>query len=300
MKRYKYAVSVLMPCYNAGKFIKQAIESILNQTLTDFELIIIDDCSTDDTVSIINGIKHERIKLFKLKENLGNYIARNIGIRNAQGKYLCSLDADDEASPDRLMIQANYLESHPGIGIVASNYEVVDNQGNHLAYRIRPFEHYRIKVSLLANNYLLHSSLMVRSRLIKKNGLYYNENYRYSSDYDFLVRFTGKFKVVCLQHFLVQYRIHDNQISKEKEQKQRMIADKIRINQFLNLGMTGNEADFELLNTFMKNRPISSEELDKLMFMLNTMISLNKQQKIYNQNYLKKFLQLRLNDTLVY
>lgn len=98
-------ISVIMPCYNVEKYINEGIESVLNQTFTDFELIIIDDGSTDQTWSICNNYKDSRIKLHKLKTNKGNYFARNLGLMYSKGNFIAMLDADDSSHPKRLEIQ---------------------------------------------------------------------------------------------------------------------------------------------------------------------------------------------------
>src|SRR5690554_6773728 len=97
-------VSVVMPVFNREKFVADAAKSVLNQSFTDFEFIIIDDCSTDETFKILNSINDQRIKLLKLNENRRNYYARNMGMELAKGKYICVMDSDDIALPNRIQI----------------------------------------------------------------------------------------------------------------------------------------------------------------------------------------------------
>lgn len=106
-------VSVIMPAYNAEKFIEKTINSILNQTYTDFELLIIDDCSTDNTMDVVRRIKDNRIRIINNKTNQGIAKSRNIGLANAKGEYIALMDNDDLTVVDRFEKEVCYLENHP-------------------------------------------------------------------------------------------------------------------------------------------------------------------------------------------
>ncbi len=110
-------VTVLMPVYNAEKYLKTAIESILKQTFSDFELLIINDGSTDGSEEIIRSFNDKRIRLFNNEQNLGIIKTLNKGLNLAKGEYIIRMDADDISLPDRLELQVKYMEENPGIGI---------------------------------------------------------------------------------------------------------------------------------------------------------------------------------------
>lgn len=123
------AVSVVMPAYNLAKFVGQSIESVLSQTYGDFELVIIDNGSTDNTADVIRSYKDERIKFLKVPSNLGPSLAVNIAIGHSTGKYVALLAADDYWTPEKLARQTAYLDSHPDTGAVFSLASVVDEEG---------------------------------------------------------------------------------------------------------------------------------------------------------------------------
>src|SRR3989344_8977423 len=110
-------ITVLLSVYNDSRFLKSAIESILNQTFSDFEFLVINDASTDNTAEIINSFSDPRLKTITNSHNLGLTKSLNIGLKEAQGKYIARLDADDISLPDRLKIQHDFMESHPDIAL---------------------------------------------------------------------------------------------------------------------------------------------------------------------------------------
>lgn len=122
-------VSVNMPCYNCSKYIKQSIDSILNQTYTNFELIIIDDGSTDNSVEVIKEFSDKRIKLFENITNQGIVYSRNRAVENSKGKYIAILDSDDIAYPTRIEKQLNFMESNPDFAMTGTWFDIIDENG---------------------------------------------------------------------------------------------------------------------------------------------------------------------------
>ncbi|WP_281231275.1 glycosyltransferase family 2 protein [Flavobacterium gelatinilyticum] len=130
-------VSIIVPAYNTKNFIRQTIESVQNQTYTNWEMILADDASTDQTVSIIEEFsqKDSRIKLFKLPQNRGNGFARNFALEKATGKYIAYLDADDLWFPEKLEKQIHFLKSND-LYFTFSFYDSIDEEGNNLNRRV--------------------------------------------------------------------------------------------------------------------------------------------------------------------
>ncbi|MBI9064269.1 MAG: glycosyltransferase family 2 protein [Marinilabiliaceae bacterium] len=118
------AVSVVMPVYNGAEFLEESIQSILEQTFDDFELIIINDGSTDHSASVINSFKDKRIVTRHYKINQGNYKTRNIGMSMAKGKYICVMDSDDIAYPHRIQTQFDFMEKENSVGVCGSDIEM--------------------------------------------------------------------------------------------------------------------------------------------------------------------------------
>ena len=216
-------LSVIMPVYNGEAYLRQAIDSILEQTFKDFEFIIIDDASTDGTPEIIRSYTDSRIRVIRNQSQKGNYPCRNKGLELAVGKYIGIMDADDIAYPQRFEIQYMYLKSHPDIWAVGTSYDFSE-PGNK---RNLPSSHKQLIICLLLDNIFLHSSLMIRSDILKKQGGY-NEKYIYSSDYDLMSRLALLGKVENLPDVLMMYRWHKSQISQSHKEEQNSYADEIR------------------------------------------------------------------------
>lgn len=218
-------VSVIMPVYNMAEFVGEAMESILWQTFSDFEFIIVDDASDDSTNTIINSYRDDRIVLCINDRNVGNYYSRNKGFRVAKGKYIAVMDADDVAMPDRLEKQFAYLEKHLEVLAVGSNCVFMP-----VGYISKKPSSYReIQLALLGNNCFIHSSLMIRANIFRQLGGY-NERYYYSADYDLLCRLAQLGKIENLLEPLIKYRFHPDQITAVYWGKQRSFADEIRRN----------------------------------------------------------------------
>lgn len=216
-------ISVIMPVFNEEKYLREAIDSILCQTFGCFEFIIIDDASTDNSLDIIRSYADKRIVLICNEQNIGNYPSRNKGLEVATGKYICVMDADDIAYPQRLELQYQYLEVNPdvcvlGTGLVFSAIEKIW----HL-----PSSHEQLMIGLLQGNMFLHSSLMIRSDVLRECGGY-NGKYVYSSDYDLMTRLALAGKVENLPEVLMMYRWHESQISQLHSNEQKVYADEIR------------------------------------------------------------------------
>ena len=216
-------VSVIMPVYNYEKYVAESIQSILNQTYSDFEFIIVDDCSNDNTWDIIQSFSDDRIIAVRNGKNNGNYPSRNRGMKKAGGKYIAVMDGDDIALPDRLWKQYDYLEKHADVLALGTQFDFTG-----IDYKRRtPVTYEKIRAALLDNNYFLHPSLMIRSAIMKQlNG--YDEKYIFSSDYDLACRLSMLGKVENLPDTCMLYRWHPDQITQKNALRQRMYADDIR------------------------------------------------------------------------
>lgn len=209
----KPLVSVILPVHNGGDYIGAAIESILSQTYGNFELIIINDASTDDTATIVQDYasRDTRIRYVENERNLRVVQTLNKGITLAGGDYIARMDADDIAKPDRFETQIAFLEDNPEIGIVDVLMEYIDENGNSLnRFNARVFEPGDIRKSLAKTNVLGHSSIMGRSNLFKRF-LYDQVFYE---DYELWLRMTESgIRIAKIDQPLLQYRIHSQSIT---------------------------------------------------------------------------------------
>lgn len=161
--KIKPKISVLMAAYNSEKYIGDAIESILNQTYKNFEFIIVDDKSTDNTVNIIRKYieKDKRIKLICLNKNLGPSLAANVGLRKIKGQYLVRMDADDISEVDRLEKQITYLKNNPEISMLGGQCNLINSDGNIIGRKLFPLDNKSIFESLFSRNPIQHPACMI-------------------------------------------------------------------------------------------------------------------------------------------
>lgn len=198
-------ISVLMSVYNGDRFLREAIESILRQKMTDFEFIIVDDGSTDGSTGIIRSYPDPRVKLVQ-QENRGLSAALNVGLRLAQGRYIARMDADDISMPNRLALQYQFLESHPGCVAVGSNVMLIDSQGNYLYTTDQPRGWDEIRC-LLPRTPFYHSSTMFRKDAALQCGGYFEPIRHYFEDIVFFNRLVRIGELRNLQTPLVKYRL---------------------------------------------------------------------------------------------
>lgn len=203
-----------MPVYNAGSFLVPAIESIFNQTFTDFELIIIDDNSTDQSWKIIQKYQRKYPKKIISRRmphtlNCGGDSCANMALKEAKGTYIARMDADDIAHPTRFAKQVTYLESHPGIFLVGSNAYVIDKNGEIIGNKLEPSTSQDIYKSYVTFHPLIHPSTMYR-RIYKNIQFFYDIKYSANNDYyTFFTLICKGYKFKNLQEKLMYYRIHE-------------------------------------------------------------------------------------------
>ena len=207
-------VSVVMPVWNGEKYLKECIDSILNQSLSNFELIIIDDGSTDNTIPIIKAYKDKRIKLIE-KKHSGISDSLNLGIKNAKGKYIARMDADDLMYPDRLKIQVLYMESNPSVDILGTGFEWGNGKAEKEYYLPRTGP---VLLNELINigNKLGHPTVMMkRESLLKLPGGIYESYYNGAEDFKlWITALQENLEIHNLRTPTIYYRQHNDQVTK--------------------------------------------------------------------------------------
>ena len=237
-------VTVLMPVYNGSAYLREAIESILNQTFQLFELLIIDDGSTDDSREIVNSFNDARIRLICQQCNQGLIKTLNLGLNLTRTPYLARMDADDVALPERLGKQVEFLQTHPEISCVGSDFIWLGNP-NEKSW-VNYFTPNEIKVALLFGCPLCHPTVMFRMEDIRRYSLSYSSDYLHAEDYAFWVEISQNLQIANLTETLLQYRKHAGQISKLKSDIQCRSIDKIQVDQLRKLGIEPTLADLML------------------------------------------------------
>ena len=196
-------ISTIITTYNYGKYIERAIRSCINQTLdsSDYEIIVINDCSTDFTENILENYKSE-VRVFNLKKNIGLSAARNFGIKQSKGQFIVFLDADDYLHSEILRIEKLFLEENSKLDAVSVDYYQVDERGNR-------------KQLFNAEENPIACGIMFRKDLLYDVGLY-DENFRAREEEELRVRFEKKYKIHNLSIPLYRYWIHDTNLTKNK------------------------------------------------------------------------------------
>jgi glycosyltransferase involved in cell wall biosynthesis len=200
-------VTVLMPVYNGERFLREAVESILTQTLTDFEFLIIDDGSTDTSGEIIRSYADPRIRFESNGVNLGLVPTLNRGLNLARGAFVARMDVDDVSLPERLARQAAFLSAHPDIGVVGAAFQRVDGDGRRGKVIRHPTEPGVILWHLFFLCPLGHPTVMMRTALVVEAGGY-RTDMREAEDYELWARLRTRTRLANLPTVLVLYRDH--------------------------------------------------------------------------------------------
>ena len=201
-------VSVVMPVFNGERYLRAAIDSVLAQTERDFELIVIDDGSTDATASIVRGIADPRIRLIPNERNLGLVRSLNRGVAAARGEFVARLDADDLAMPERFARQVAFLDENPDVALLGSWYVEISPAGEPLARRRLPTAHWDLRWHLCITCPFVHSAVMWRREPVAREVGQYDERLVLGEDYDLWRRIGERFRLATLPSYLVQYRLH--------------------------------------------------------------------------------------------
>ncbi|HIP35303.1 MAG TPA: glycosyltransferase [Crocinitomix sp.] len=204
-------LSVILPVYNSEKYVYKAIESVLKQTFTNFELLVINDGSTDKSAQIIASFKDDRISIINNETNIGLTKTLNKGLDKARGKYIARMDADDICLPTRFEKQIEYLDNNPDIDVLGTAFEIFGNE-NQTVYP--PINSIEINLELYFNNIMCHPSIMLRKNSI--NDLKYDDKYLHNEDWAFWLKcIQNGLKFSNLNTVLLKYRVQGQNISQQ-------------------------------------------------------------------------------------
>ncbi|MCL4352886.1 MAG: glycosyltransferase [Patescibacteria group bacterium] len=241
--------TVLMPVYNGQKYLKEAIGSILSQTYRDFEFLIIDDGSTDNTIRIIRGFSDSRIHLVKNEKNLGLPRTLNKGIKLAKGKYIARMDSDDISFSNRLAVQVDYMDRHPNIDICGTT--AVSSHNSKSVRVVLPNDSEYLRARLLFRTSFIHSSVILRKESLVGNNLFYNPSFRFAEDYELWSRCWQKLRFANIPNALLFYRVHDEQRSQDVRHSR--VISQIRERMLEELDIYPSRADMEIHDDLATN-----------------------------------------------
>lgn len=223
------AISVLVSVYNADKYVSLSIESILNQTFTDFELIIIDDCSSDTSWDLCQKYSQQDNRIIAIRNNinLGGCETLNVGLKLARGKYIARQDNDDWSYPDRLDKQFSFMEAHPSVGIVGGSMEIMDETEKVTGKRTYNLTDYAIRNKIFRYSPFSHPLVMFRKSILDAVG-YYNCECAPADDYELYFRIGKLSEFANLNDTLLKYRVVSTSLTNTRTKKMELATIKVR------------------------------------------------------------------------
>jgi glycosyltransferase involved in cell wall biosynthesis len=240
-------LSIVVPVYNSAPYIKETIQSLLGQTFTDFELIICDDASADNSLEIINDFSDDRIHILRSASNKGQAYQLNTGIAAAKGKFVAIMHSDDICMPQRMEKQVSYLQQHASVGLVGCNVRLIGSwqqyyqeSGGIWNY---PADFREARWRILFSVPVPHSGVMFRRMEWAALKLMYDQDMVPAEDYDLWSRAIQYMNMENIQEVLMQYRVHDYQISVRAGDKEKELINKIR-KQMMDLFLSGEDTAF--------------------------------------------------------
>ena len=282
-------ISVVMPTYNASDaFLKEAVESILNQSFRDFEFIIIDDGSTNDTPAYLNSLTDPRIQILRNERNIGITRSLNIGFRAAQGKYIARMDSDDVSMPDRLEKQFAFMESHPDVTVCGSMLSRYKGDAVPDRKKTEDMESYRIRM-LFLNPGPSHPTAFFRREVLVQHHIEYDESLKYSQDYGMWMT-VSQFGRICILPDRLLFRRYENNVSTLHRAEQ-IQCDKMTQKKLLRrlLGsVTEEELDihYRYSTGYYDNLVLS----DQVIKWYTGLIEANRRKCIYNQKAFSEYV----------
>jgi len=284
------AITVLMPVYNGDKYLIEAVDSILNQTFSDFEFLIIDDGSTDQSIDLIKTYDDPRIRLIMNKKNMGQSGTLNKGLSLARGEYIAIMDQDDISIPERIKKQLKFMENNSNVDVCGSWLQLF---GKYNGINELPIDSEKIKVNLLTNQNLAHPTVLIRKSTLVKYNFNYNPNYSIAQDYDLWIRMSEYCTFFNIPEPLVKYRIHENQNSKIAAD--RSIIESNRSLNFLmkRMGIQLNDHELILHKKIFRGVDIESLIMGKVFRYLMRLRSSNFRNKIFEPIVFNEFLRIK-------
>ena len=282
-------ITVVMPVYNGELHLPAAIESILRQSADDFELIVVDDGSTDRTLEVIRGYHDRRVHLLVNPTNVGVTASLNRGLDAAQGVYVARMDADDVSLPDRFAKQVAFLDGHPEIGVCSGGIQGIGVGEGRLW--IPPSDHDTIACYLLFDSAFPHPCTMLRTAVLRRFGLRYDATYPYAQDYDLWSRCAAVTRFHNLPEALLLYRRHAASVTEAHAATQRACADRVRRRWLGALGIAPTSAEESLHYDVGHARGASAEgHLEAVERWLRRLLEGNRRTRLLAEGALRPVL----------
>ncbi|MCC6599841.1 MAG: glycosyltransferase [Crocinitomicaceae bacterium] len=282
-------ISVILPVFNAESYLRECIDSILSQTFPDFELIIINDGSTDGSEKIVASFKDNRIRYIKNEQNKGLVETLNIGIGEARGNFIARMDADDVCMTERFQKQFLWLERHPETGVLGSFFIQKDEGGNRWV-RL-PMNHDEIIAELIFKSPVAHPTVIFRAEVLKKYKILYDVTFPAAEDYELWTRLAELTNIENIPEYLLIYRMHERQETKTKRSEKEMSRKKILLSQLNKISLIPDDDEFRIHFLVSEGRAISEAGfIYKLEKWLLKIYDANKNIRRYDEKALDRVL----------
>lgn len=289
-------ISVIMANYNTSiGYLKEAIDSVLSQTYSFFEFIIIDDASSNGSVSIIEDYDDNRIKLIVNEKNIGLTKSLNKALRLAQGKYVIRMDSDDISLPERFRNQVDYMEEHPDVIVCGTWFEKFGVENRVRKPIINDTEYYRCQL-LFSNTpiTMCHPSVIMRKSMLEYYHIQYDESVKKAQDYALWVECSKHGNMAILQKVLLRYRTHEKQISIDKKEEQNSYAERISRTQLSLLGIIYQEEEKRWRYDIVKTQ----KEYLSFYTWIEKIIKANHEKNVYDNQVLAEYLDNKLKNAI--
>jgi len=269
-------ISVVMPLYNAEKYVEKTIRSILNQTYKDFELIIVDDCSTDNSVQVVESIQDNRIKLFRNEENKGIAYTRNRALENSSGKYIAIMDDDDIAPEYRFEVAMDFMDRNPHIDVVGGNTCIIDENDAVVGIFPQAIRNPKlVKAQLMLGNIFGNSTALIRREFIEKHHIRYKHNMYGAEDYRFWADCSYHGNISACDNIMLYWRRYDNETKRKRGSIERKtVISGIQKDLLEHYGFSFTDDEYELLfRVFEEDGKVQdSSDIEKLYQVLQSMV----------------------------
>lgn len=281
-------VSVVIPVFNAEKYIREAVESIINQSYKNLEIIVIDDGSTDKTFDILRSIQDNRLIIKQNLVNLGTAESSNIAVKMARGEFICLMDGDDVSLSNRVYEQVSFFLKHEDYGLLGTA-SIFSDTKQVLRF---PRDDKKIRVDMLRYYPFRNPTLMIRKDILLEHNIFFNPEYSLTLDYEFVSRVIPYTKTANLDTELLLYRVHPEQTSKVHHGVFLQSADNVRINQLANLEIVVSERE-RMLHLKMLNDnyiPASIAEFEESQIWIRKLKDANNKVGFYDKVEFDGFL----------
>lgn len=292
----KPLVSVLIPCYNVEDYVVEAVSSIMSQTYTNLEIIIVNDSSSDGTANKLDELAHRdsRIKIYTNDVNLKLIKTLNKGVDLCNGKYIARMDADDISFPIRIEKQVEFLEQNEDYDVVSTMFYTFRTGKAKRNLYINPVTYEELQAYLLFRSGICHPAVMVRKTLFTELGLKFEEKYLHVEDYALWSKALYCTKLANLNEPLLYYRVHEHQVSSLNEKKQIDNKKEVFKIHCEKLGLSSSEEDLDIYASVAECVPTHSslEYLEKCEAFMKTLLDRNRNDQFCSPEYLNRILSL--------